>query len=179
MAIRKIVLRGDEILSKKCKPIKAVTRHVQTLAADMLDTMDDADGVGLAAPQIGIMKRMFVCRPHLDDMEKSYVFINPEIVEREGEQDSNEGCLSVPGYMGHVVRPQKVRIRGLDVNGQMQDLEFEGFSATCICHEYDHLDGILYTDIADWVMTNEEYSQMMSEQEADTELAAEDSSEEA
>jgi peptide deformylase len=164
MAIRKIVLKGEEILSKKCKPVKEVTKHIQILANDMLDTMIDADGVGLAAPQVGIMKRLFVCRPLLEDQDKLMVFINPEILEREGEQDSNEGCLSVPGYTGHVVRPEKVRIRALDINGDEVDETFEGFAATCICHEYDHLDGILYTDRATWVMTNEEYAEMLQEQ---------------
>ena len=164
MAIRKIAVKGEEVLSKKCKPVKEVTKHIQVLAKDMLDTMVDADGVGLAAPQVGIMKRMFVCRPILEDPDRLLVFINPELSEQEGEQDSNEGCLSVPGYTGHVVRPQKVRIRGLDMDGNMQDMTFEGFPATCICHEYDHLDGILYTDRATWVMTNEEYGEMLREQ---------------
>lgn len=83
MAIRKIVEKGDEILAKKCKPVKEVTKHIQTLTRDMIDTMVEADGVGLAAPQIGIMKRMFVCRPELEDPEHNYVFINPEILEKE------------------------------------------------------------------------------------------------
>lgn len=165
MAIRKIVEKGDEILAKKCKPVKEVTKHIQTVTRDMIDTMIEADGVGLAAPQIGIMKRMFVCRPELEDPEHNYVFINPEILEKEGEQDSMEGCLSVPGYIGHVVRPEKVRIQGLDAEGEMQDLVFDGFAATCICHEYDHLDGILYTDRSDNVMTNEEYGEILKEQE--------------
>lgn len=166
MAIRKIVLKGDEILTKKCKPVKEVTKHIQILAKDMIDTMVDADGVGLAAPQIGIMKRMFVCRPDVDnDPDRNYVFINPELSEIEGEQDSMEGCLSVPGYTGHVVRPLHVRIKGLDENGNMQDLVFEDFAATCICHEYDHLDGILYTDRADEILTNEEYAERLQEQE--------------
>ena len=108
---------------------------------------------------------MFVCRPDLEDPEHNYVFINPEILEKEGEQDSMEGCLSVPGYIGHVVRPEKVRIQGLDAEGEMQDLVFDGFAATCICHEYDHLDGILYTDRSDNVMTNEEYAEILKEQE--------------
>ena len=110
--------------------MKEVTKHIQTVTRDMIDTMIEADGVGLAAPQIGIMKRMFVCRPELEDPEHNYVFINPEILEKEGQQDSMEGCLSVPGYIGHVVRPEKVRIQGLDAEGEMQDLVFDGFAAT-------------------------------------------------
>ena len=150
MAIRKIVEKGDEILAKKCKPVKEVTKHIQTVTRDMIDTMIEADGV---------------CRPELEDPEHNYVFINPEILEKEGEQDSLEGCLSVPGYIGHVVRPEKVRIQGLDAEGEMQDLVFDGFAATCICHEYDHLDGILYTDRSDNVMTNEEYAEILKKQE--------------
>ena len=92
MAIRKIVEKGDEILAKKCKPVKEVTKHIQTVTRDMIDTMIEADGVGLAAPQIGIMKRMFVCRPELEEPEHNYVFINPEILEKEGEQDSMEAA---------------------------------------------------------------------------------------
>lgn len=167
MAIRKIVLRGEEILGKHCKPVKEVNERIRVLAEDMIETMIDADGVGLAAPQVGVMKRLFVCRPILEEPEHYYVFINPEITEREGSQESVEGCLSVPGYVGKVERPMKVHIRGLDKDGKEQDLEFEGFAATCICHEYDHLDGILYTDIADRVMTNEEYSELLQEQQAE------------
>ncbi len=177
MAIRTIVVQGEDILKKKCKPVKEITPRMITLAEDMIDTMLDADGVGLAAPQVGVMKRLFVAMPCPDDEEPEiYVMFNPEIIAREGEQASNEGCLSIPGYMGSVKRPEKVRIKYTDIDGEEKLDEFEGFGAVVICHEYDHLDGILYTDIADVVMTNEEYLEMLKEESEDAD-AAEDASE--
>ena len=162
MAIRTIAVRGNEILSKKCKEVKEITPHIKEVMADMVDTMNDADGVGLAAPQIGIMKRFFVAMPYADQedeelREKVLYMINPEITEKEGSQESTEGCLSVPGYMGVVERPQKIHIKALDLDGNEQEYDFEGFAATVCCHEYDHLDGILYPERATEIMTNEEY----------------------
>ncbi len=171
MAIRTIAVRGNEILSKKCKEVKEITPHIKEVMADMVDTMNDADGVGLAAPQIGIMKRFFVAMPYADQedeelREKVLYMINPEITEKEGSQESTEGCLSVPGYMGVVERPQKIHIKALDLDGNEQEYDFEGFAATVCCHEYDHLDGILYPERATEIMTNEEY---VERQEAEIE----------
>lgn len=171
MAIRTIAVRGNEILSKKCKEVKEITPHIKDVMADMVDTMNDADGVGLAAPQIGIMKRFFVAMPYADQedeelREKVLYMINPEITEKEGSQESTEGCLSVPGYMGVVERPQKIHIKALDLDGNEQEYDFEGFAATVCCHEYDHLDGILYPERATEIMTNEEY---VERQEAEIE----------
>lgn len=166
MAIRKIVLRGDEILTKKCKPVKEINERIRTLCADMIETMEEAEGVGLAAPQVGVMKRIFVCRPELDDQDHIYVMINPEILEAEGEQESSEGCLSVPGYIGTVTRPERVTIRATDLDGVTQEYTFTGFAATCICHENDHLEGIVYTDKAVTVMTTEEFDALLAEQRA-------------
>lgn len=171
MAIRTIAVRGNEILSKKCKEVKEITPHIKEVMADMVDTMNDADGVGLAAPQIGIMKRFFVAMPYADQedeelREKVLYMINPEITEKEGSQESTEGCLSVPGYMGVVERPQKIHIKALDLDGNEQEYDFEGFAATVCCHEYDHLDGILYPERATEIMTNEEY---VERQEAEKE----------
>jgi peptide deformylase len=134
----------------------------------MVETMKAADGVGIAAPQIGIMKRFFIAMPHVgsDDeeiSEKIYFMINPEITYKEGTQESSEGCLSVPGYMGLVDRPMKIRIKALDLEGEEHEYEFEGFEATVFCHEYDHLDGILYTDVAKDMMTAEEYAERLEE----------------
>lgn len=162
MAIRRIVERGDEILTKVCKPVKEITPRVKELCLDMVDTMNEADGVGLAAPQVGVMKRLFVAKPHVDSddesiQDKVYFMINPEITYREGSQPSSEGCLSVPGYMGLVDRPEKIRIKFQDLDGQWQELEFSDFPATVMCHEYDHLDGILYCDKAVDFMTTEAY----------------------
>ncbi len=164
MAIRQITVRGEEILSKKCKPVKEVTPRIVQLCEDMVDTMFEADGVGLAAPQVGIMKRLFVAMPYPEQEEPEiYVMINPEIIETEGTQESSEGCLSVPGYMGLVDRPLKVKVRYTDINGDTVEDEFEDFAATVICHENDHLDGILYVDKAKEFMTTEEYQQRLRE----------------
>ena len=145
MALRNIVTEEDPILRKKCREVDKVNDRIRMILDDMVDTMRDAYGVGLAAPQVGIMRRMFVAEP---EPEEVYYFINPEIISQEGEQEYNEGCLSVPGYVGTVKRPEKIRIRGLDRDGNPQEYEFEGFHAIVMCHENDHLDGILYTDKA-------------------------------
>ncbi len=181
MALRTITVRGDEILTKKCKTIKAITPRIRELAQDMLETMKHADGVGIAAPQVGVMKRFFIAMPHVDAedetiRDKVYYMINPEITYTEGTQESSEGCLSVPGYMGLVERPQKIRIRATDLDGNENEYEFEGFAATVFCHEYDHLDGILYPDIAREMMTVEEYTERLEQVKA--EHAAEQTAEE-
>lgn len=163
MALRKIVLKGDEILTKKCKPVKKINDRIKVLCDDMIDTMVQADGVGLAAPQVGVMKRIFVCRPFTDNLEQVFVMINPEIIEMEGEQDSAEGCLSVPGYIGLVKRPMKVKMRAMNLEGETKEYEFEDFAATCIMHENDHLDGIVYPDIASEVYTVEQYNELLAE----------------
>ncbi len=168
MALRNITTRGDEILAKKCKPVKEITPRIKQACEDMIETMKEADGVGIAAPQIGIMKRFFIAMPHVesddpDIREKIYYMINPEITYREGTQKSAEGCLSVPGYMGLVDRPQKIRIKAQDLEGKEHEYEFEGFEATVFCHEYDHLDGVLYPDIAKALMTADEYTERLEE----------------
>ena len=168
MALRNITTRGDEILAKKCKPVREITPRIKQACEDMIETMKDADGVGIAAPQIGIMKRFFIAMPHVesDDPEirdKIYYMINPEITYREGTQLSSEGCLSVPGYMGLVDRPQKIKIKAQDLDGKEHEYEFEDFEATVFCHEYDHLDGIVYPDIAKALMTADEYTERLEE----------------
>lgn len=168
MALRNITVRGDEILTKKCKPIKEVTPRIRELAEDMLETMIEANGVGIAAPQVGVMKRFFIAMPHVDSddeeiRDKVYYMINPEITYTEGTQESSEGCLSVPGYMGLVDRPEKIRIKAMDLDGNINEYEFEGFAATVFCHENDHLDGILYPDKAKEFMTVEEYSERLEQ----------------
>lgn len=166
MALRKIVIKGDEILTKKCKTIPEVTDRIKELCFDMVETMLDADGVGLAAPQVGVMKRLFVARPFIDSDDESqrdkiFYMINPEMIEKSGSQESSEGCLSVPGYMGLVDRPQKIKIRAQDLNGNINEYEFEDFAATVFCHEYDHLEGVLYCDIAKDYMTTAEYEERL------------------
>ncbi|MBE6029589.1 MAG: peptide deformylase [Clostridiales bacterium] len=153
MALRNIVTEGDPILRKVCRPVGEVTPRIQMILDDMVETMRDANGVGLAAPQVGIMRRMFVAEP---EPERVYIFVDPEMVTLEGEQESNEGCLSVPGYVGTVKRPEKIVIRGKDRYGKEKEYTFEGFDAVVMCHEFDHLEGILYTDKATEVFSAEE-----------------------
>ena len=145
MALRNIVTEGDEILRKKCREVGEVTDRIRQTLDDMVDTMHEAMGVGLAAPQIGIMRRMFVAEP---EPGRLYYFVNPEITMMEGVVEGEEGCLSVPGFSGLVDRPQKITIKGLDRDGNPQEYTFEDFDARVMCHEFDHLDGILYKDKA-------------------------------
>lgn len=145
MALRKVVVRGDEILSKRCREVSEITDRIRETLDDMVDTMREELGVGLAAPQVGVMRRMFVAEP---EPGRVYYMINPEIYFEEGSEEEYEGCLSVPGLIGIVERPQKIKIRALDRYGVEQDYEFEGFDARVMCHENDHLNGVLYTDKA-------------------------------
>lgn len=145
MALRNIVQEGDEILRKRCRDVGEVNERIQAILDDMVETMRDAQGVGLAAPQVGIMRRMFVAEP---EPGRLYYFINPKIVMQEGSVEGEEGCLSVMGYAGLVNRPEKITIKGLDREGKLQEYTFEGFDARVMCHESDHLDGILYVDKA-------------------------------
>ena len=140
MALRKIRIMGDDILTKVCRPVEQMTPRTRTLVQDMLDTMYDANGVGLAAPQVGILKRIVV----IDIGEGPLVMINPEILEREGEQTGQEGCSSLPGQAGMVTRPNYVKARAFDLEMQPYEVEGEGLLARAICHELDHLDGIMY-----------------------------------
>lgn len=145
MAIRKVVVEGDEILRKKCREVTEVTDRIKQTMGDMLETMRAEMGVGIAAPQVGVMRRMFIAEPEPD---RVYFMINPEILEKEGEQESDEGCLSVPGKIGTVTRPERIKIKAMDLDGNENVYDFEGFDAIVMCHENDHLDGILYIDKA-------------------------------
>ena len=144
MALRNIVTLGDEVLRKKCRPVGEVTERIQTLEDDMIETKHDANGVGLAAPQVGVMRRIFV----VDIGEGPIVLINPEIIEMSGEQTGEEGCLSLPGKAGTVTRANYVKIKGLDREGNEQVYEGTELLARAFQHENDHLDGILYIDKA-------------------------------
>lgn len=143
MALREIRKQGDPVLTKECKPVKEMTPRIEALIEDMFETMYEGGGCGLAAPQVGILKQIFVM--DVDDGNQ-YVLINPEIVETEGEQTGDEGCLSLPGYVGTVTRAKRVRVRALDEN--MEEIEFwgEDLLARCIQHECDHLHGHFYTE---------------------------------
>ena len=142
MAIRMIREENEPILRKISKPVKEITPKITELIEDMFDTMYEANGVGLAAPQVGMLKRIVV----IDIGEGPVILINPEIVETRGEQTGNEGCLSVPGKMGVVTRPNYAKVNAVDITGQNITVEGEELMARALCHEIDHLDGILYTD---------------------------------
>ena len=144
MAIRNIRVDGDDILRKTSKPVKEMTERLETLIDDMFETMYENNGVGLAAPQVGILKRIIVIDIGED---QPMALINPEIVEADGEQIGDEGCLSLPGLVGEVARPDHVIVKALDRN--MQEITVEGTEllARCLCHEIDHLDGVLYKDL--------------------------------
>lgn len=144
MALREIRLEGDEILRKHCKVVDKIDDKLLTLIKDMLDTMYDADGVGLAAPQVGLLKRLFVIDVYDDYGPR--VFINPEILETKGSQIGEEGCLSIPGKAFEVDRPYYVKVKATNEKGEEFVLEAEDLLARAICHENDHLDGILYID---------------------------------
>ena len=145
MALRTIRVQGDSVLTKKSRTVDKMTPRIGEQITDMLDTMYDAMGVGLAAPQVGILKRIVV----IDVGEGPIVLINPEILETSGEQTGDEGCLSVPGMAGQVTRPNYVKVKALDVNMEEQILEGEGLLARAFCHEIDHLDGKMYTELVE------------------------------
>lgn len=142
MALRNIRKYGDDVLRKQCREVEQIDKRLLTLIKDMFETMYEADGVGLAAPQVGILKRLFV----IDIGEGPLVFINPEIIETSGKQIDEEGCLSLPGKMEEVMRPNYVRARALNEKGEEFEIEAEELLARAILHEYDHLNGTLFID---------------------------------
>ena len=150
MALREIRVEGDPVLAKVCKEIKEVTPRIQDLIDDMIETMYDANGVGLAAPQVGILKRLVV----IDVGEGPIVMINPRIVAQDGEQTGDEGCLSVPGKAGLVTRPNYVKARFFDEEMNECEIEGEELLARAICHELDHLDGHLYVEKVEGDLVN-------------------------
>lgn len=146
MGLRNVRELGDEILRKKSKPVKEMTPRLSALIDDMFETMYTAEGVGLAAPQVGVLKRIVVMDVS-EGRDEPIVMINPEILEMEGEQTGPEGCLSVPGKHAEVKRAQKVKVKALDREMQPFELEGENLLARCIQHETDHLEGIMYVDV--------------------------------
>ncbi len=162
MAIRNIRIDGDEILRKKCKEITKMTPKLATLIEDMLETMYEANGVGLAAPQVGILKRVVV----IDVGEGPHILINPVILETDGSQTGGEGCLSLPGKTATVTRPNYVKVKALGRDMKEYELEGTELLARAICHECDHLDGVLYMDMAESpVMDTEEYYETYQKEE--------------
>lgn len=157
MAILTIVKEGDDILRKKSRPVENITPRILTLLDDMYQTLENIGGAGLAAVQVGVLRRLFIV---IDEQGKLYELINPEIVSVSGEQDELEGCLSLPGKWGYVKRPEKVTIKALDRHGKMRTYSGEGLLARAFCHENDHLDGIIYTDKAYHMLTPQELEEL-------------------
>ncbi len=145
MALRTIRIQGDEVLTKRCREVTEMTPRIATLIEDMIETMHEANGVGLAASQVGVLKRIVV----VDVGEGPIVLINPTILETEGSQTGDEGCLSLPGKAGQVTRPNYVKVRALDENMVERELEGTELLARAFCHELDHLDGHLYTELVE------------------------------
>lgn len=160
MALRNIVTVGDSVLTKVCRPVTKFDRRLHILIDDMIETLHDANGAGLAAPQVGVLRRVVVV-----DTEESgpLELINPEIVSQSGEQTGLEGCLSIPGKYGVVTRPNVVKVRAQDRYGNWYEIEGEGLTARAFCHELAHLDGHLYTEVADRMLTQEELEALAEE----------------
>ena len=156
MAIRNIREIGEEVLTKRCKEVTEMTPRTKELIEDMLDTMYEANGVGLAAPQVGVLKRVVVIDVTGDE---PYIFVNPRLVESSGEQTGQEGCLSVPGKSGQVTRPNYVKVVALDVNMKPFELEATELLARAICHELDHLEGHLYVEKVEGPLQDVQYDE--------------------
>jgi len=159
MALRKIRMYGDSVLEKPTKVVTAVTPRIKELIDDMIDTMHDAEGVGLAAPQVGVLRKIVV----IDVGEGPRIFINPRVIETEGEQTGEEGCLSLPGKCGIVTRPNYVKAMAYDMD--MNEFEIEGTDlfARAMCHEFDHLEGIMYVDKAEGGIKDVTYEEVDDE----------------
>ena len=162
MALRRIVLQGDECLTKVCRPVTEFSSRLHILLDDMTETLLDSGGVGLAAPQVGILRRVCVVQNEDDEIIE---LVNPEIIYTEGEQTGLEGCLSVPGKYGVVTRPEVVRVRAQDRNGNFFEVMDSDLTARCFCHEIEHLDGHLFVEHTDHLMSEEELQEFIRKQE--------------
>ncbi len=161
MALRNILTEGDAALHKVSRPVTQFNARLHQLLDDMVETLHDANGAGLAAPQVGVLRRVVV----VDTGEGVIELINPEIVAESGEQTGLEGCLSVPGKFGIVTRPERVTVRAQDRNGNWFEREGEELTARCFCHELDHLDGHLYTEKVERYLTEEELAELYGDEE--------------
>ena len=167
MALRKIITMGDECLNKVCRPVKDFNKRLWELLDDMSETLADANGAGLAAPQVGILRRL--CIVVDQDTDEIIELINPEIVSYSGEQTGLEGCLSVPGKWGIVTRPYTVRVRAQDRFGDWFEVEGEEITARCFCHELEHLDGHLFVERAEKMLSDEELEEYIRRMEEEME----------
>ena len=166
MALRTIRELGDPVLGKVCKEVVGMTPRTRILIEDMLDTMYEAEGVGLAAPQVGILKRICVIDVGDESPLSPYILINPVVLETSGEQTDYEGCLSLPGKVGKVTRPDFAKVRAYNIDMEPYEIVGEGLLARALLHEIDHLDGVMYVEHVDGdVITNEELREMMENQE--------------
>lgn len=159
MALRNILTKEEPLLYKKCRPVTAFNERLHQLLDDMADTLKQANGVGLAAPQVGVLRRVvLVIETNVPEGKSEYIIelINPEIIESSGVQNGAEGCLSVPGEYGLVERPMYVKVRAQDRNGEWFEVEGTGLTARCFCHELDHLDGVVFTSRCERMLTEEE-----------------------
>ena len=157
MAKLKIVKFGDETLRKVCRPVEEITPRIKMLLDDMIETMRDAEGCGLAAPQVGVLRRIAVIEVEEGEV---YELINPKIIAFSGEQQDREGCLSNPGYAGITKRPRTVTVRAMNRKGETVDYTGSELLARCFCHELDHLDGKLYPSVAERMLTKEEIKEL-------------------
>lgn len=162
MALRTILTDGDPALHKACRPVTQFDEKLHDLLDDLKETLAHANGAGMAAPQVGILRRAVIV---VDANDQMLELVNPEIIEREGEQEGFEGCLSVPGRWGVVKRPMKAKVRAQNRNGSFFEVEGEEIVARCFCHEIDHLDGHLFTELAGRLYTNEELDELMAEED--------------
>lgn len=170
MALRTIRELGDPILGKKCKEVASMTPRTKDLIEDMLDTMYEAQGVGLAAPQVGILKRLCVIDVGDESPLSPYILINPVVLETSGEQTDYEGCLSYPGMSGKVTRPDYAKVRALNIDMEPYEIEGEGLLARALLHEIDHLDGIMYVEHVEGdVISNEQLMEMLELEEDEEE----------
>ena len=162
MAIRNILKQGDPALEKVCHPVTQFDEKLWDLLDDLKETLVQARGLGLAAPQVGILRRAVIV---VNDEEEMLELVNPEIIDQRGEQKGLEGCLSVPGYWGFVTRPEWVKVRAYDRNGQMFEVEGTDLTARCFCHELAHLDGHLYTELSDRLYDSAEVEEILEQEE--------------
>ena len=166
MALRNIVKEGDPILTKKCRPVTEFNDRLHQLLDDMRQTLLEADGVGLAAPQVGVLRRVVVVldiNRETENVDEQIIeLVNPEIIASSGEQYGTEGCLSVPGIYGFVTRPEEVTVRAQDRFGKTFEVTGTGLTARCFCHEQDHLEGHLFKELADKLLTAEELDELMA-----------------
>ena len=163
MALRNILTEENPALRKVCRPYTDFNDRLHELLDDMKETLSQANGVGLAAPQVGILRRVcIVMETNVPEGESEYFIelVNPEIIERNGEQEGGEGCLSLPEQYGIVKRPNHVKVRAQDRNGNFFEVEGDGLTARCFCHEIDHLDGVLFTDRASRMLSDKEIQEM-------------------